>query len=404
VRIVNITHLVSTFPKISETFILNQLAGLLDEGHEIQVIARKQPDVAPDHEIIEEYALDERVSYVNPPSTYPEGLRLLGSAAPELLRRGFGVRSLLATFNYGKQTPVQLENRRKLYRHADGTDVFHAHFGTVGNDFLAAQRLFKQSLIVSFYGFDISRIPRSNPAAYDDLFREAEAITCLSEDMRDDLTDIDCPSEKIHEVPLSIDTDRFQYTERTIDSEESVQILSVARFTEKKGLQYAIEAISKLDTDRELQYVVAGDGDRREMLEEQIAELNVEGQVELLGWQSQEEVSQLMSESHLFLLPSVTASDGNKEGTPTVLLEAQATGLPVVSTTHAGIPEIVADGDAGLLVPERDADALADALSELIQTPDRWPEMGRAGREYVATTHSIPAVIERLIEVYESAG
>jgi colanic acid/amylovoran biosynthesis glycosyltransferase len=183
-----------------------------------------------------------------------------------------------------------------------------------------------------------------------------------------------------------------------------VQILSVARFTEKKGLQYAIEAISKLDMDRELQYVVAGDGDRREMLEEQIAELNVEGQVELLGWQSQEEVSQLMSETHLFLLPSVTASDGNKEGTPTVLLEAQATGLPVVSTTHAGIPEIVADGDAGLLVPERDADALADALSELIQSPDRWPEMGRAGREYVATTHSIPAVIERLIEVYESAG
>jgi colanic acid/amylovoran biosynthesis glycosyltransferase len=280
--------------------------------------------------------------------------------------------------------------------------VFHAHFGTVGNRFLTAQRSFEQPLVVSFYGYDISRIPRLNPSVYDDLFKEADAVTCLSEDMRDDLIDLECPREKVHKVPLCIDVNRFQYTERTIDSKEPVQVLSVARFVEKKGLQYALEAISKLDVSNEVRYLIAGDGDRRQLLEKQISELGIENQVELLGWKSQEEISRLMAQSHLFLLPSVTASDGDKEGTPTVLLEAQATGLPVISTTHAGIPEIVADGDAGLLVPERDSDSLADALSELLENPDRWPAMGQAGREYVETTHSIPAVTNTLVDLYRS--
>lgn len=111
--------------------------------------------------------------------------------------------------------------------------MFRARFGTVGNRLLTPQRSFEQLLVVSFYTYDIGRIPRSNPSVYDDLFKEADAITCLSEHMRDDLTDVECPPEKIHKDPLCIDVNRFQYTERTIDSKDPVQVLSVARFVEK---------------------------------------------------------------------------------------------------------------------------------------------------------------------------
>jgi colanic acid/amylovoran biosynthesis glycosyltransferase len=129
--------------------------------------------------------------------------------------------------------------------------------------------------------------------------------------------------------------------------------------------------------------------------------LDAGDRIEILGWQSQEEVSQLMTDTHVFLLPSVTAEDGNKEGTPTVLLEAQSAGLPVVSTTHAGIPEIVSDGEAGYLVPERDVLSLVDALERLLGQPEQWSEMGRAGREYIETHHSIESVTDELVAVYQ---
>jgi colanic acid/amylovoran biosynthesis glycosyltransferase len=147
-------------------------------------------------------------------------------------------------------------------------------------------------------------------------------------------------------------------------------------------------------------YSIAGDGPRRERLENRIAELGAGDRIEILGWQTQEEISELMADAHVFLLPSVTAENGDKEGTPTVLLEAQAAGLLVVSTTHAGIPEIVSDGEEGLLVPERDVTALVDALETLLGQPERWPEMGQAGREYVEAHHSVDSVTERLLTVY----
>jgi colanic acid/amylovoran biosynthesis glycosyltransferase len=182
---------------------------------------------------------------------------------------------------------------------------------------------------------------------------------------------------------------------------EPIRILTVARHVEKKGLEYAIKAVAQLDIDRPIRYHIAGDGPRREQLENLISELDATDRIEILGWQTQQEVAQLMADAHVFVLPSVTAANGDKEGTPTALLEAQATGLPVVSTTHAGIPEIVSDGDSGVLVPERDVSALADALENVTSHPERWAEMGQLGREYVESNHSIEAVTGELVSLYE---
>ncbi|WP_176548295.1 glycosyltransferase [Natrinema sp. CBA1119] len=390
-----------TFPKLSTTFIVNQLTGLIDNGHDVQVYGT-QPGENFHHDVIDEYNLQDKVSYYTKPRSYPEGFKLLVTSIPELLIGGVSPSRIFSTCRHGKYMPEELSIMRNVLRHRDGTDVFHAHFGPVGNRFLSSQPLMESPLIVSFYGRDASVVPRSNPRVYDTLFEKVDALTCLSEDMRGDLTDIGAPPEKIYKVPVCIDTDNFEYKERRLGPDEQLNILTVARFVEKKGLQYAIEAVANLDVDRKISYTIAGDGQRREQLEELIEELDVSDRIELLGWQTMEEITQLMMDAHLFLLPSVTAKNGDKEGTPTVLLEAQAAGLPIVSTTHAGIPEIVDDGDAGILVPERDAMAITDALRELIEHSERWPEMGRAGEKYIETHHSVEVVVDELLDLYQA--
>ncbi len=395
-----VAHLTSTFPVISQTFILNQLSGLIERGHEVTIFAEDRPDTAVEHELLQEYDLFERAVYSGQPSTYLEGASLLLDAIPDLLRSGYGPHRVAAQFRHGKDTPKRLARLRDVLRHASKQELIHAHFGTTGNTALPAQQLTELPLVVSFYGYDVSRTPRSNPAVYDELFERVAAMTCLSKDMKDDLIELGGQAEKIHKVPLCVDPSKFEYRERTLASDEPIQLLTVARHVEKKGLRYAIEAVAQLDLERPVTYAIAGDGPRRDQLEVRIDELDAGDRIETLGWQTQEEISRLMANAHIFVLPSVTAANGNKEGTPTVLLEAQSAGLPVISTRHAGIPEIVSDGEAGYLVPERNVPALVDALERLLSQPERWSEMGKAGRGYTETHHSIESVTDELVSVY----
>lgn len=396
-----IGHITSTFPKLSETFILNQLAGLIDSGHDIHVYANGSGENLK-HRIVNEYGLLEKATYYPTPKSYPEGFKLLGTTIPRLLVSGVSPLKVFSALRYGKQAPSRLSLMRAATRHRGDIDVFHAHFGPNGSRFLPTQPLMNSPLIVSFYGYDVSYVPRSNTDVYDTLFNKVDAITCLSEDMEKDLRDLDAPAEKIHKVPLCIDTSKFEYKERQLNPDEPINILTVARFVEKKGLQYAVKAVANLNVDRKISYTIAGDGERREQIEELIEKLGVSDRIELVGWKTQEEITQLMNDAHLFLLPSVTAENGDKEGTPTVLLEAQSAGLPVISTTHAGIPEIVDDGNTGILVPERDATALTNALRELIDHSDQWPEMGRTGRSNIETHHSIENVVDELLDLYRT--
>jgi colanic acid/amylovoran biosynthesis glycosyltransferase len=398
----NIAHLVDTFPKISETFILNQIYGVIKKGGNVHVFSKNRPEVTPEHEIVDECDLLDKVTYVDGPESYFEGVQVLSTEIPYLLAKGFGIEAVLSELRHGRSAPRHLVRTRSLYENGEDFDVLHAHFGTVANSFLFAQQHMSAPLVVSFYGYDASRIPRSNPSVYEELFNEAAAITYLSENMRDDLVEVGCPPNKARKIPLCIDTAKFRYRERKPAPREPIRLLTVARLVEKKGIKYGIKAVAELDLDRRIRYSIAGDGKKRSELERLINEIDAGDRVDLLGWQSHEQISELMDESHLFLLPSVTARDGDKEGTPTVLLEAQAAGLPVVSTVHAGIPEIVVDGDSGILVPERNVQSLVDALDRLIREPDRWPEMGRKGRNYIQQKHSIDAVAEELLDVYQS--
>ena len=144
-----------------------------------------------------------------------------------------------------------------------------------------------------------------------------------------------------------------------------------------------------------------GEGVLRPSLENLIAELGISNKVKLVGWKTHDELHKLYADSHIFILSSVTASDGDKEGQGLVLQEAQAMGLPVLSTLHNGIPDGVLDGKSGFLVPERDVDALAEKLNYLVEHPEVWSEMGLAGRKFVEQNYDINKLNDKLVQIYQ---
>jgi colanic acid/amylovoran biosynthesis glycosyltransferase len=151
----------------------------------------------------------------------------------------------------------------------------------------------------------------------------------------------------------------------------------------------------------DLTFRIVGDGELREAVEQTVREYRLEAVVRLLGMRPYPDVLRELDAADLFLAPSRTAADGDTEGgAPTILLEAQAAGLPILSTRHADIPEVVAEGESALLVSEGDWQALADDLTQLSHTPERWAEMGRAGHAHVAKAHDIRVEARRLEELY----
>ena len=154
------------------------------------------------------------------------------------------------------------------------------------------------------------------------------------------------------------------------------------------------------NANQRVEYKIIGEGPLRDNLERLIQDLKAGETVKLLGGRDEQEIHAILDHSDIFMAASVTAKDGNQDGQINVLKEAMAVGLPVVSTQHGGIPELVQDGVSGFLVPERDTDALAEKLSFLIQHQELWPQMGRAGRATVEKNYDSDKLNDELVEIY----
>jgi colanic acid/amylovoran biosynthesis glycosyltransferase len=179
--------------------------------------------------------------------------------------------------------------------------------------------------------------------------------------------------------------------------------LTVARFVEKKGIEYSLRAVAEVHKRRPgggVRYDLIGDGPLRSRIEQLIAELQLKDVVTLHGFCEGKRLHDLMNAAHVLMLSSVTASDGDQECTPVSLMDAQAAGMPVLSTRHSGIPEVIRDGQSGFLVPERDVSALAERIGFLVDHPELWPGMGRAGRAHVEANYNCEKLSHQLVDIY----
>jgi colanic acid/amylovoran biosynthesis glycosyltransferase len=282
--------------------------------------------------------------------------------------------------------------------------ALHAHYGSQGWELLPLRRATGLPLVTTFYGYDMSLLPQDGcwRDRYIELFEMGDAFLVEGPCMQAALIRLGCPAEKVRLQRIGIDLTLVPFRPRRPAVGRPVRLLFCGRFTEKKGLPDALQAVAAVRARHpQVELDVIGDGEERPRTERLIASLGLGDCVRLLGLQSYAVVRQRLAEADILLAPSRTASDGDTEGgAPTILLEAQAAGLPVVATTHADIPYVVAAGTSGLLAPENDPTALAECLGSLLDAPERWAAMGAAGRRHVEQEHDIHVTVARLEETY----
>jgi glycosyltransferase involved in cell wall biosynthesis/Flp pilus assembly protein TadD len=220
--------------------------------------------------------------------------------------------------------------------------------------------------MVSFHGYDASRYFKENgDNCYQYLFDRADIITTPSFIMKNELMKRGCGPKKVHVHRNGVDLKSLNCHFKK-DNTATINLLTVARLVEKKGLEYSLKAVATSHYRKKIKYRIIGDGPLKNSLQAIAKHLGIENHVKFLGGQAINEVIKEMSNADIFLLNSITAQDGDMEGIPVSLIQAQAMGLPVVSSYHAGIPELVIDGETGFLTEEKKVSQIAERLDKLV--------------------------------------
>jgi colanic acid/amylovoran biosynthesis glycosyltransferase len=404
-----IAFIVNRFPHLSETFILNQITGLIDRGHDVTIFSTKRANVNKVHPDIEKYSLMEKTCYFEmmPENKLKRIIKGVFLFTKNFYKKPMVLIRSVNIFKYGKAAAsLGLLYNAVTMLNSGHYDILHCHFGPYGTLGILLREIGALSgkIVTSFHGYDMSNyIKKYGAHCYDSLFKKGDLFLPISERWENELIKMGCNASKIIVHRMGIDAGKFEFSERAHGNSGKVALLTVARLVEKKGVEYGVHAVaSVLDKFPDIEYRIAGDGPLRSTLEHLIEDLNVQNNIKLLGWKHQEEIAGLMQEADILLAPSVTDKNGGQEGIPVVLMEALARGLPVISTYHSGIPELVQDGKSGFLVHERDIEALAEKLAHLIEHLEEWPVMGKAGREYVDENYNIDKLNDRLVELYQN--
>ena len=298
-------------------------------------------------------------------------------------------------------------DRAKTYREIKKAkaNVLHAHFGYTGYHVLPIKDRLLLPLITTFYGEDVSRLANESlwKDRYRELFKKGDLFLVEGHFMRNRLAEIGCPPEKIALQRIAIMCEKYPFRSRLPKKRnEPIRVFFCASFREKKGMKYALAAVRRAHEESpNILFRVAGDGYLRPEIEKIIDEQRMGDYTKLLGFLSHDRAIREMNACDIFIHPSVTTADGDSEGgAPTTILEAQACGMPVLSTYHADIPNIVKEGESALLSPEKDVDSLYVNLMKLITEQDRWAAMGIAGREFIEKYHDVKKEVDHLEQHY----
>ncbi len=290
--------------------------------------------------------------------------------------------------------------------------LVHAHFGHTGWRWLPTVRRLGVPLVTSFYGWEMSALPCRHPwwrQRYRQLFAAGAWFLCEGPVMARALEALGCPSERIGIQRLGIDTRAVEALRRCLRPGEPLQVLAAARFTEKKGLPDAIAAVARAALEIDVRLTVAGGPVRTPRGRREARRIAAAAAASGLGDRLRfvdvlphAELMALALRSHVFIQPSKRAADGDSEGgLPVTLVDGAATGLPAVATRHADIPELVRDGETGLLAGEGDVAALAAHLVRCAREPELLPRLSAGAAARVRAEFSAERCAASLRAHYE---
>jgi colanic acid/amylovoran biosynthesis glycosyltransferase len=404
-----VAFLTALFPVLSDTPFLNQIVGLLERGHQVDVYADGPQQGGPFHPDVERLGLQSLTRY---PLRWPAGrlARWRAAAGVVLGHRGAERRALLRALDpslfWRRAWTLDQLRRTARFLPTRPYDICYCAFGMDAPHALRLRRLgvLGGELAVAFRGADATKyVARRGPRVYARTFRQARLLLPVCEFLGRKLIELGAPPERVVVHRTGIDLRQWPYRTREPTRDGHLGLVTVGRLVEKKGIEHVLRAVRVLvDRGVDVEYRILGDGPSRERLTALAGDLGVQDRVTFHGRHGQVKVREGLEGSDVLVAASVTAADGDEEGIPNVLKEAMASGMPVVGTRHAGIPELVEDGVSGLLVPERNQGALADALQRLALQPGQWAAMGRAGRAKIEMEYDIHRLNDRLAGLLEN--
>ncbi len=294
-----------------------------------------------------------------------------------------------------------------------GARLVHSHFGDVGWRDLPAIRRNGVKHIVTFYGYDVGRLPTLEPvwrSRYAELFDTVDLVLCEGDFMAQSVATLGCPLEKLRTHHLGIDTAKIRFQPLAWTPGTPLRILLSASFVEKKGLPYAIAALTNLKEETPIEITIIGDApggaaihSEKQKILDGIASGGLESHVTLLGYQPYQRLIEEAHRHHIFLSPSVTALDSDSEGgAPVTLIEMAAAGVNIVSSRHCDIPSVILHQHTGLLAGERNIEEITSHLRWYAQHPDKWPAMLEAGRKHVESEYDGRVQGGKLADLYSS--
>lgn len=393
---------VNKFPAFSETFIRDQIISLIDENISVLVYANeknnnKELDAISNYESYS--LLDKKVDiecYVitHKAKRFFKALNIL----------------FLSIFNghflyYLRSLNIKSFGRKAKSLHLffqvhfilkNKIDVIHAHFGPNGNNAVLFKKIgMPIKLFTTFHGYDIRLGIDKGGKIYHELFKYSDGVFSISEFNHQNLIKFGAPKSKVFSLTNGIDLE-FYKRYKPVTTTGVLKILTVARLVEEKDLNVAIRAIYKLKRTKptlSFEYVIVGEGPKREELQGLIDSLGLTENIKLLGAKNSGEVRDFMLLSDLFLLSS------KSEALPTVLLEAQASELVVLATDVGAIGSMV---KGGVVVPKLDVNLFSNGLLALVNNRNDWQQLAKLGREHVLNTHNIKSQTQKLVSFYKS--
>lgn len=380
-----VAHVVSRFPLISETFILGEILELERLGLRVEVFSLLRERAPVRH--AEAEALAARCVYASGSARALAAAQLhwLGRRPGAYLRAWWrALRGNVRSPRFLLRAPMAVAAGALFAREAErrGVERLHAHYAT-------------HTALAAYVAHQLGGLPYSftthahdiyvDRTMLDEKLRAASFVVAISDYNRRLLEELygEDARGRISVVHCGIQPELFAPREQPL-RRNALEMLCVASLQDYKGHPYLVDACALLrERGVPFRLRLVGEGEDRPAIEAQIAGLGLGDAIELLGALPRDRVAALLREADVLVLPSVVTASGKKEGLPVALMEALAMEVPVVATDISGIPELVEDGRTGLLVPERDAAALAAALERVWHEPDAARAMAAAGRERV---------------------
>jgi colanic acid/amylovoran biosynthesis glycosyltransferase len=289
--------------------------------------------------------------------------------------------------------------------------ILHLHYLVEARFFLPVARQLHLPSVVSGYGWDVSSFPKSKYGFgrqyLQPIFKEMDLFLAMSEDMKKDMTKLGCPESKIKVHYFGTDTARNIFSQREYKNKGVINVLYLGRLTPKKAPQNVLYALKMLEERNpplpDWRLKIVGDGPLKSDLERIVHEYKWTDKVEFTGHISYDDprLNKVYHQADIYVLPSMTVN-GEKEGIPGSLIEAMASGLPIISTFHAGIPFVVKNRNDGLLVKEGNIDGIADALIELLESSKLRETLGKAAAYKALTQLDIKSQTSALENIYDS--